>query len=127
MVVTTNLYFRPIIRFEADLGWDVNGVLQSLSTSPWAPDNSFARQQHWGQLVQLLPLIQPEEEEETTTAGKASGGGEGGGGRPLVAKLGDYLEVTSLVSSSGGGGSIFFPSVRVVPGDESPDGRENPL
>jgi len=96
-----------------------------LSTSPWAPDNSFARQQHWGQLVQLLPLIQPEEEEEEEEEASTAGGG-GGGGRPLVAKLGDYLEVKSLVSSTGGGGSIYFPSVRVVPGDDGAGGREGP-
>ena len=99
--VTTTLPVRPgrggdlhavVAWFEAEL--DPAGDVR-LSTSPWAPDNSFARQQHWGQLVELLPLSP-------------------GGGRPLRAEEGASVRLTSHIASTGGAGSIYFPEVAVV-------------
>ena len=83
--------------FEAEIGVDEFGVPQTLSTSPWAPDNSFARQQHWGQLIELLPL-------DLHT------------GRPLAGRPGlDALRVTvNLHSQPGAAGSVYFPKVELM-------------
>ena len=65
---------------------------------------SFARQQHWGQLVDLLPLDHE--------AGAVP--------RPLRANEGDSVRLTAEIVSEGGGGSIYFPDVTVVvPGSAS--------
>ena len=83
--------------FDAELGRDEQGTLVTLSTSPWASDNSFARQQHWGQNINLLPLSFENSDS----------------GRPLHANADDRIEVTAVVGASSGDGSIYFPSVRV--------------
>ena len=73
--------------FEADL--NPSGSI-SLSTSPWASDNSFARQQHWGQLLHVLPVDE-------------SG--------PSHVRAGDTIELSTSVTEK----HIVFDKVHITP------------
>ncbi len=89
--------------FDAWIGRDPAGRPVRLSTGPEAADGGFARQQHWGQLVQVLPLAPSPHANDPAAAA------------PLRVAPGQALEVTAVVAARGGGGSIYFPLVRAVP------------
>ena len=102
--------------FEAIL--DPHGDI-TLSTSPWAADNSFARQQHWGQLVELLPLSYDDDDDDSSSSdGQVrSGGGGRVSGKPLSVEEGDVLRLTTNeVHGANAARSFSFPDVTVIRG-----------
>ena len=103
--------------FEAIL--DPHGDV-TLSTSPWAADNSFARQQHWGQLVELLPLSYDDDDDDSSSSdGQVRSGGGGGrvSGKPQSVEEGDVLRLTTNeVHGANAARSFSFPDVTVIRG-----------
>jgi len=70
-----------------------------MSTSPWARDNSFARQQHWGQLIELVPAL-------TSASFQADSAGRcrEGAVPPCLpyAEIGDAIQLSATIDSTGG-------------------------
>ena len=84
--------------FDAELTRDGS---VTLSTSPWAIDNSFSRQQHWGQIIELLP------------ATRSVVRGRNRGIIPKV-KKGAAMELVTTINADGGSRSVYFPEFRVL-------------
>ena len=82
-----------------DAALDGDGDI-TLSTSPWASDNSFARQQHWGQLVQILDL------EDASPPSLPA--------KPREVGPGDTIRLTTTIAAKNAGGSFYF-DLDVVP------------